>query len=202
MIVNIDKWSVFVNMSPMKDRDKNILEAAERVFSCYGVKRASMSDVAEEAGISRQTLYKAFRSKDDILRTHITVYTDYALTDIETGLAKTEGLGARIDLVLERMVVPGFDMVRASPNAQDIIEGVNAATKEELAKTAKRFQAVIIEVLSPYSVALTEAGTPPEVLAEFIQQSARAAKDYATDRKHLFQQLHTIRQLCLVAASQ
>ena len=147
----------------MNDRDKNILEAATRVFSRYGVKRASMSDVAEEAGISRQTLYKAFRSKDDILRTHIHVYTDAAIADIEAGLEKTEALAARIDLVLERMIVPGFDMVRASPNAADIVEGVNATTKEELETTAERFQAVIEAVLSPYADALTEAGAPHAV---------------------------------------
>lgn len=184
----------------MNEREKNILAAAERVFSRYGVKRASMSDVAEEAGISRQTLYKAFRSKDDILRTHIHAYTDNAIAEIEAGLANTEGLGPRIDLILQKMVVVGFDMVRASPNAQDIIEGVNEATKEELEITAERFQAVIVEVLLPYTAALTGAGTPPDALAEFVQRSARAAKGYAKDREHLLQQLHTIKQLCLVVA--
>lgn len=186
----------------MNERDEKILDAATRVFTRYGVKRASMSDVAEEAGISRQTLYKAFRSKDDILRTHIHVYTDNAIAEIEAGLEKTEGLGPRIDLILEKMVVVGFDMVRASPNAQDIIEGVNEATKEELEITAGRFQAVIETVLSPYSVELNRAETPVDVLAEFVQRSARAAKDYARDRKHLLQMLHALRQLCLKAAEQ
>lgn len=192
--------SLVVNMSPMNEREKNILAAAERVFSRFGVKRASMSDVAEEAGISRQTLYKAFRSKDDILRTHIHAYTDNAIAEIEAGLAKTEGLGPRIDLILEKMVVAGFDMVRASPNAQDVIDGVNEAAKAELEITARRFQAVIVEILAPYADALNASGIPPEVLAEFVQQSARAAKGYARDRKHLLRQLHTIRQLCLLAA--
>lgn len=200
MIVNIDTMSLGVNMSPMNEREKNILAAAERVFSRFGVKRASMSDVAEEAGISRQTLYKAFRSKDDILRTHIHAYTDNAIAEIEAGLAKTERLGPRIDLILEKMVVAGFDMVRASPNAQDVIDGVNEAAKAELEITARRFQAVIVEVLAPYADALNASGTPPEVLAEFVQQSARAAKGYARDRKHLLQQLQTIRQLCLEVA--
>lgn len=187
-------------MSLMNEREKNILNAAERVFSRYGVKRASMSDVAEEAGISRNTLYKAFRSKDDILRTHIHAYTDNAIAEIAAGLTNTEGLGPRIDLILEKMVVAGFDMVRASPNAQDVIDGVNEAAKAELEITARRFQAVIVEVLAPYADALNASGTPPEVLAEFVQQSARAAKGYARDRKHLFQQLQTIRQLCLEVA--
>ena len=176
----------------MNEREKNILSAAERVFVRFGYKRASMSDVAEEAGISRQTLYKAFRSKEDILKTHIVVYTDVALAEIEKGLNQIEGLSERLSFVLDKMVVVGFDMVRATPNAQDIIDGVNSATKEELEVTAIRFQAVIKDVLDPYETALRDAGTNPEDLAEYIQRSARAAKDFAKDKQQLMQHLRMI----------
>lgn len=184
----------------MNDREKNILSAAERVFTRFGYKRASMSDVAEEAGISRQTLYKAFSSKEDILKTHIVVYTDMALVEIESGLAQTEGLAARLNLVLDKMVVVGFDMVRATPNAQDIIDGVNTATKEELEVSAGRFQAVIKDVLAPYDTALKETGTNAQDLAEYIQRSARAAKDFARDKQQLMQHLGMIVVLCERAA--
>ena len=184
----------------MNEREKNILEAALRVFNRHGVKRTSMGDIADEAGISRQTLYKAFRSKDDVLRTHIRVYTDQAIREIEAGLEQTEGLGPQLDLILNRMTVVGFDMVRASPNARDIEEGINENSKQELEITAGRFQTVIAGVLSPYAAALESTGMSPETLAEFIQRSARAAKGYAVDRKHLLQQLNTLKQLCLESA--
>ncbi|MEL6890146.1 MAG: helix-turn-helix domain-containing protein [Actinomycetota bacterium] len=37
-----------------------IIDAAIRCFERYGPQRTSMSDIAEEAGISRRTLYRAF----------------------------------------------------------------------------------------------------------------------------------------------
>ena len=37
------------------------------VFSNYGFRKTSMSDLAEAAGVSRQTLYNRFKSKEDIL---------------------------------------------------------------------------------------------------------------------------------------
>jgi len=181
----------------MNEREKNVLEAALRVFSRYGVKRTSMSDIAEEAGVSRQTLYKAFRSKDDVLSAHIRAYTENAIQEIKAGLAKTKGLGPQLDLIFDKMTVSGFDMVRASPNAQDIEEGFNESSQEELARAAQQFQAVISEVLQPHADALQKAGMSAESLSEFIQRSARAAKGYAKNRKHLLQQLATLRQLCL-----
>lgn len=186
----------------MIDREENILEAALRMFSRFGVKKTSMADIADEAGISRQTLYKAFRSKDDVLRAHIRAYTDRAIAEIEDGLSKTGTLGAKLDLIFEKMTVAGFEMVRAAPNAQDIEEGFNEASRTEMETTAQRFQLVIAGVLDPYSQALDASGTTPEVLAEFIQRSARAAKGYARDKKHLMQQLGTLRQLCLAAVGQ
>lgn len=51
----------------MNQTEQALLDAAMRVFSRYGVKRSSMSDLCEEAGVSRQTFYNNFRNKDDIL---------------------------------------------------------------------------------------------------------------------------------------
>ena len=67
----------------MTEREIHILECAFSVFSRYGVKRASMTDIAEEAGIARQTLYNAFSNKDEILRATIRLFTNRAISAIE-----------------------------------------------------------------------------------------------------------------------
>jgi len=52
----------------VRDRfSSSILEAAARVLSEHGA-AASMSDVAEAAGIGRATLYRYFASREDLLR--------------------------------------------------------------------------------------------------------------------------------------
>ncbi|MEC7291186.1 MAG: helix-turn-helix domain-containing protein, partial [Pseudomonadota bacterium] len=156
-------------MQIMNQREKNILDAALQVFSRYGFKRTSMADIAAEAGISRQTLYKAFSSKEDVLRTHIRDYADNAVAEMNARLANIEGLGPQLDFIFDKITVQGFDMVRASPNARDIEEGVSETSKEELEHTAQRFQAIIAKVLSPYADQLELSGTTPKELAEFVQ---------------------------------
>jgi TetR/AcrR family transcriptional regulator, repressor for uid operon len=49
---------------PMRDR---ILRATFKVLSRHGYRKLNLSDVAAQAGISRPTLYKFFKSKDDLL---------------------------------------------------------------------------------------------------------------------------------------
>ena len=60
----------------MRGRDEHIIDAAKRLFLRYGVKRTGMNDIAEEAGISRQTLYKSFANKDAVLQATIRLLAD------------------------------------------------------------------------------------------------------------------------------
>lgn len=46
----------------------DILDAAERVFTRYGARRANVEDVARAAGVSRSTLYRAYPTKEALLQ--------------------------------------------------------------------------------------------------------------------------------------
>jgi AcrR family transcriptional regulator len=54
----------------MSSRER-ILDAAMEVFAQFGYRRASMDQVAEEAGLTRQALYHYFRSKADLFRASV-----------------------------------------------------------------------------------------------------------------------------------
>ena len=47
-------------------KESNIIEAAERIFSNVGFKNAKMEDIAQEAGITKVTLYSYFQSKENM----------------------------------------------------------------------------------------------------------------------------------------
>ena len=48
-------------------REKEILEAARRVFTREGFKKASMEKIAEEAGLAKGTVYLYFPNKDQLV---------------------------------------------------------------------------------------------------------------------------------------
>ncbi|MBV2361508.1 TetR/AcrR family transcriptional regulator [Thalassococcus sp. CAU 1522] len=186
----------------MTETEKTILGAAVRMFTRYGVKRTSMGDLAQEAGVSRQTLYNTYKNKDDVLRALIRFHTRNALSEIEAELGGIDHLGGQLDIVFDRMVLGGFDLVREMPNAQDLIDGFNAAGQEEMTASAEEFRLVIQRLLSPHRKALANAGLDLSDLSDFVQRSAKSAGSVARDRDHLVRLLQTLRNLCLAATGQ
>ncbi|BBY99165.1 TetR family transcriptional regulator [Mycolicibacterium fallax] len=82
---------------------RRILDATAEVMSRNGMSKLSLSDVAQEAGVSRPTLYRWFSSKEEL----IDAFTRYERDLFEGGIANvTAGLrGAeRLDAALKFIV--------------------------------------------------------------------------------------------------
>ncbi len=62
--------SVRVHSGSVGDPKSQILDAAKVVFTEKGVTDARMGRIAEEAGFSRATVYRYFRTKDDLIRAY------------------------------------------------------------------------------------------------------------------------------------
>lgn len=177
----------------MKNRDEHIIEAAMRLFLRYGVKRTGMNDIAEEAGLSRQTLYKAFANKDAVLQATIRLLADRVVADIEAGLKKTDDLGERLDIIFRHIAIEHFDLMHTSPNAEDIVAGFNASSQNELEAGAKRNIKLISRVMTPYADAIEKSGLSVAQFADFVQRTATAAKYNARNRKHLLSLIAVLR---------
>lgn len=73
-----------------------ILDAAERVFTQYGARRANVEDVARAAGISRSTLYRAYPTKEALLQAVLDREIDEFFDQLE---ALSAGLSPREAIV-------------------------------------------------------------------------------------------------------
>ncbi|MEM1387994.1 MAG: TetR/AcrR family transcriptional regulator [Pseudomonadota bacterium] len=184
----------------MENRERKIIEAATQVFLRYGVKRASMGDIAAEAGVARQTLYNIYTNKDDILRGSIRLYGLDAMAAIEDGLPRAQDLDAQLALVFDEMAIKPYAFLHASPNAQDLIEGYNEAGRGEMEANYQEFQQVIARLLTPHQAALAKHGSAPEQIAEMIRRAAAGFKYQARDSAHLTALLRDLRMLVLAAA--
>ncbi len=82
-----------------KDR---IADAAVRCFKQYGPQRTSMADIAEEAGISRMTLYRAFEDRPTL----VAYILDRILTDLaEEPRAKIQSFDTLEEALVEGSIV-------------------------------------------------------------------------------------------------
>ena len=48
-------------------KEEQILKAAKKLISKYGYKKVSMDEIAEEAGVTKKTVYSYFPSKEELL---------------------------------------------------------------------------------------------------------------------------------------
>lgn len=169
----------------MDERERKILEAATRVFLRYGVKRASMSDIATEAGVARQTLYNTYANKDDVLRGSIRMFGIDAMATVNSELSVQDEIGDKLALVLREMVMKPFTFLHSSPNAEDLINGYNDAGRDEMEATYAAFQEKLTEILRPSNAVIATHGLSADLLAEIIRRSAATFKYQARDEAHL-----------------
>lgn len=168
----------------MKNREQ-IIEAAIGVISRYGVKRTTMSDVAAEANIVRQTLYNLYANKEDLLRAMMRHIGAQSVAAIRSETEEADDLATKLDIFFLHFVVKPYEWLQSSPDAKDIVDGFNDAARDELAKSYESHLAVLQELLKPYKHRIEQAGLKLPALADIIQTAAKGAKSSARDKRHL-----------------
>jgi AcrR family transcriptional regulator len=69
-----------------KDVAQRILQAAIRVFNKYGLRKTTMRDIAESAGMSKSSLYYYFRDKKKILSSVIRQEAEILIEKLRTAV--------------------------------------------------------------------------------------------------------------------
>jgi AcrR family transcriptional regulator len=159
-------------------RRASILEAATTVFTRYGYARASMADIAAEAGLSRPALYAHFSSKEDVYRSLADALTGAALTAAEAAFPASkpfaEGLA---DAVLAKDL-GFFRMVHATPHGAEILSHIPHLTADLHAAMEQRF-ARLIARRAPKSAGPAFALTASRAF-EGIKNGAKTEAEFAS----------------------
>ncbi len=181
----------------MTEREAKIIAAAVQLFSQYGFKRATMNDIAADAGVARQTLYNSFANKEEVMLGCMRAFMAQQVSTIQSGAVDCDSAGGVLDIILEAVSLKPYRMLAESRHADEIMDGYSRFPAEEKAENDRQLITVIEQVLQPYrqvgqgdDLTLTE-------LAEFIHSSAYAAKHSARDEAHLGTLLKTLKLLVL-----
>lgn len=174
------------------ETEARIIEAAIGVFVRYGAKKASMADIAEAAGVSRQTIYAAFGDKDGIIVACIRQISEESFATIRARLAGCATLSEQLGVYLEETVVKSFEMLLEAGDPEDLISGHNKAGKEAIKEAHSRQVSLVAELLEPYANAIVSTGQTTDQLAKFIVTVAMALKYGPENRGELDELLQTL----------
>ena len=90
----------------MNRTKEDIFEAAIKVFSCNGYDRATMEDIASNAGVSKGTLYYHFKSKEEIFKYAILESMNFITNNMKKAInGKKDPLDRLISLYKNQVVI-------------------------------------------------------------------------------------------------
>ena len=182
----------------MSDREHQILEAAIAVFSRYGVRKATMGDIAEQAGISRQTLYARHANKTEIFNAAMQLITDKVVEEVGEAWLGAASIGDKLDIFLEVAVVRYFEQIKQMPDSIDLMTGSGdgAGTPPQRAEQGKID--LLAGLFEAHRDGLAAHGASPQDLADFFYQASASFKFTARDLDHLTMLLANLKQSTLM----
>lgn len=102
-----------VNVGPTEiAREDSILDAADRLLARYGYKKMTIDDLAKEAGIGKGTVYLHFRSKADVVLSHIDRIVQRLIAELETIAQSDTPAAEKLRAMLLLRVMFRFDAVQ------------------------------------------------------------------------------------------
>jgi AcrR family transcriptional regulator len=170
---------------------EQIVQAALETAADHGIARLSIGDVARRAGLSRQTLYRHFPSKDALVTTVVLGETTKLVAQIARAAAALDDpldalraailaalVGLRSHPLLDRLLGTEPDALvpilttDSSPvfvHVRAVVESIVAARTPELGDDSvggRRFADVVARLLISYAVNAPD--DPPEVVADYV----------------------------------
>lgn len=177
----------------MGTRDENIVECAIAVISRYGYKKTTMGDLADAAGVSRQTLYNKFPNKEEVLRAAVRHANEAGLKLLNERWDAATSLSEKIDIFFEIGPLKWYDTIMASPDSADLLEGFNAYASDLIEDATKWWTAALAGIFEPYESVLEAKGLSAKQFADFVYTASASAKYNATSRVQLQDRLATLK---------
>lgn len=159
-----------------------------------------MADIAEAAGVSRQTLYTRFENKDGVVCATVSYLIDRKLEQVRREWETTEVLAVQLDIYFRHAVLAFHQMISSTPEAADLISMANSVAAESIADAEQRKVVLIREILAPYRANLERNQETLDSLADFVVSVSSELKLQAVSEKALTRRLETLKNLVLLVA--
>ena len=106
----------------MNEKHLPLIEAALKRFAHYGVKKTSMAEVADDAGVTRRTLYNAFANKEEVIFAALLHYAGQSKKDVERDCEGVEGASQRLDILYQHLVLTPYQAMQHFPHMGEVLE--------------------------------------------------------------------------------
>ncbi len=169
--------------TPTDTKEAAILRAAFECFARYGLRRTSMADIAEGAGMSRPALYLHYAGKDDIFNALVRIHFQRSEQAVERVLERP---GPAADVLLAAFHAIDGDAVEAmlnSPHADEILSAntpfTQPAVEEAHARITRHLAEWIRKGVAEGRLTLRDLGATPEEMAATVMATKFGIKAFS-----------------------
>lgn len=170
-----------------------IVRAAIDAVSRYGVRRTSMADVSAAAGVSRQTLYDNFASKESLLSAAMIMATEDILAEMQAAWDNCETVAEILDAYFEHAVYQPFQIMQRLPDLKDLLKGPSGMSAETINALYDRKAGALAIKLAPFEPQMSAAGTDAAAVAELVMRAANDLKYGSDDVEDLRRLMNTLK---------
>ncbi|MES0880388.1 TetR/AcrR family transcriptional regulator [Roseibium sp. SCP14] len=179
----------------MNERDIKIVETALQLFSHYGVKKTTMSEIATAAGVARQSLYNAYDGKEELIYgalKHLAQTSARAVAEECSGLNE---IGKRLDIAFKYLALEPCQVILQVPHREEIMQVIESFDLEKKNSIIKIYNDAISDVLKPFESKLRLESITYTDLCNFVIFSFDHMKKSVVDLDQVRKTYATLRQL-------
>jgi len=154
-----------------------------------------MSDIAEAAGVSRQTLYSRFESKEGILQAVIHYSTDQTINIVKDECRSCSSVSDKLDVFFQHAIIATYELMESMPDATDLFTAEHPMVAEAIQESEKKYTQLVRSMLQPCAGVLKERGESPASVASLITTTGYAMKHNASSVADLNKKLVTLRRM-------
>ena len=143
-------------------KSATVMQAGYDAFLQFGLKRTTMQDIADRAGMSRAALYLHYKNKDDIFCAMMEAYFEAAAAAAEEALDSHSDPARALTAAFEAQMGDAGSALMQSPHAEELLSykhsvgaAVMEAGREKLVAVYARWleRGVVEGVIDPTAVA-------------------------------------------------
>ncbi|RYZ65823.1 MAG: TetR/AcrR family transcriptional regulator, partial [Proteobacteria bacterium] len=132
------------------EKEVAIIEAAQKLFLRHGLKKVSMSDIAEASSLSRPSLYASFANKEAVIDGLMKLHTEMNHEITRTRLDSKKSVQEQMETICDVWIIEPYASAIDKEHGKEVMETIEDFAGESTRKMYAEFESYLVEALKPH----------------------------------------------------
>ncbi len=177
----------------MDSKETKFVHAAQKLFFQHGLKKVSMSDIADAAGVSRPTLYSVFANKEAVISALLSIHLEKNHAETLKRLPGQNDLRGQLECIFKIWIMDPFASAIDTPGGREMMGTISDYAPAEFEVVYTDFEKYVLEILKPHIKSKSEMSAKD--LARILTMATKglkASSESTGDLKRLVEGLITM----------